>query len=107
MDFGGGDQIRFERSGKAGIVTLTRPKALNAVTHAMVKALSAALAAWEDDPAVAVVDGQGGGQGVFRRRRHPGHLRGRPRRQAAGRVLRRRVPAQRRRSSGSGNPMSR
>ncbi|EHK56316.1 enoyl-CoA hydratase/isomerase family protein, partial [Allomesorhizobium alhagi] len=53
MDFGGGDEIRFERSGKAGIVTLTRPKALNAVTHRMVRALSAALAAWEADPGVA------------------------------------------------------
>ena len=40
MDFGGGDQIRFERLGKAGIVTLTRPDALNALTHRMVKALS-------------------------------------------------------------------
>ena len=55
MDFGGGDQIRFERTGKAGIVTLTRPKALNALTHRMVKALSAALTAWEDDRGVEVV----------------------------------------------------
>lgn len=55
MDFGGGDQIRFERSGKAGIVTLTRPKALNAVTHAMVKALTKALSAWEQEPGVEVV----------------------------------------------------
>ncbi len=55
MDFGGGDQIRFERHGKAGIVTLTRPKALNALTHQMVKALSSALTAWETDPDVAVV----------------------------------------------------
>jgi enoyl-CoA hydratase len=55
MDFGGGDQIRFERSGKAGIVTLTRPKALNALTHRMVKALSTALTAWEDDSGVEVV----------------------------------------------------
>ncbi len=55
MDFGGGDQIRFERQGLAGIVTLTRPKALNALTHQMVKALSAALHAWEADPGVAVV----------------------------------------------------
>lgn len=55
MDFGGGDEIRFERSGKAGIVTLTRPKALNALTHRMIKALSAALTAWEDDPDVEVV----------------------------------------------------
>ena len=52
MDFGGGDQIRFERSGKAGIVTLTRPKALNALTRQMVNALSAALAAWEHDGGV-------------------------------------------------------
>src|SRR5690606_9489552 len=55
MDFGGGDEIRFERIGKAGVVTLTRPKALNAVTHKMVNALFAALSAWEADPAVALV----------------------------------------------------
>lgn len=55
MDFGGGDQIRFERLGKAGIVTLTRPDALNALTHRMVKALSAALSAWEADSGVDVV----------------------------------------------------
>ncbi|MEP9389243.1 enoyl-CoA hydratase/isomerase family protein [Mesorhizobium sp. KR9-304] len=55
MDFGGGDEIRFERSGKAGIVTLTRPNALNALTRRMVNALSAALAAWESDSGVEVV----------------------------------------------------
>ncbi len=55
MDFGGGDEIRFERTGKAGVVTLTRPKALNALTHRMVKALSAALTAWENDRGVEVV----------------------------------------------------
>ena len=42
MDFGGGDEILFERRGKAGVVTLNRPKALNAVTHKMVLALSRA-----------------------------------------------------------------
>ena len=55
MDFGGGDEIRFERMGKAGVVTLTRPKALNAVTHRMVKALSAALEAWAADDGVEAV----------------------------------------------------
>ena len=55
MDFGGGEDIRFERLGAAGVVTLTRPKALNAVTHAMVLALTRALAAWADDPEVALV----------------------------------------------------
>jgi len=55
MDFGGGDEIRFERLGRAGVVTLTRPKALNAVTHGMVKALGRALDAWEADAGVGVV----------------------------------------------------
>jgi enoyl-CoA hydratase len=54
--------IRFERRGVAGLVTLDRPDALNAVTHAMVRALAAQLAAWEIDPAVTrvVVTAAGG-----------------------------------------------
>ncbi|MEO9337254.1 enoyl-CoA hydratase/isomerase family protein [Mesorhizobium sp. SB112] len=55
MDFGGGEEIRFERIGKAGVVTLTRPKALNALTHTMVKALSKALDAWQNDADVQAV----------------------------------------------------
>lgn len=55
MDFGGDDEIRFERSGAAGIVTLTRPQALNALTHKMVLALSRALTAWQVDGDVALV----------------------------------------------------
>lgn len=55
MDFGGGDEIRFERTGRAAIVTLTRPKALNAVTHNMVGALSRALTEWQADRDVALV----------------------------------------------------
>ncbi len=62
MDFDGGDEIRFERTGKAGIVTLTRPKALNALTHRMVLALSRALTAWEKDPGVSVVLVRGEGR---------------------------------------------
>ena len=49
------DDILFERRGAAGIVTLNRPKALNAVTHAMVLALRAQLDRWADDPAVTRV----------------------------------------------------
>lgn len=55
MDFGGGDEIRFERIGRAGVVTLTRPKALNALSHGMLNALAAALPAWAADDAVALV----------------------------------------------------
>jgi enoyl-CoA hydratase len=54
-DFGGGDEIRFEREGLAGIVTLTRPKSLNAVTHGMVLALERALDAWRADDGVHLV----------------------------------------------------
>jgi len=62
MDFGGGDEIRFERIGHAGVVTLTRPKALNALTHGMVRALAKALVAWEADPGVALVLVKGEGR---------------------------------------------
>ena len=51
--------IRVE--GRAGRITLTRPKALNALSYDMCRAMDAALVAWADDPAVAlvVVDAEG------------------------------------------------
>ena len=55
MDFGGEEEIRFERMGFAGVVTLNRPQALNALTHRMIKALSKALLAWEADASVKAV----------------------------------------------------
>ena len=55
VDFNGGDEIAFERIGRAGVVTLTRAKALNALTHTMVKALAAALTAWADEADVDLV----------------------------------------------------
>jgi enoyl-CoA hydratase len=48
-------EILFERRGAAGIVTLNRPKALNAVTHTMVRALREQLDRWADDAAIARV----------------------------------------------------
>jgi enoyl-CoA hydratase len=55
-------EILFDRRGAAGIVTLNRPKALNAVTHGMVRLLHAQLSAWRDDASVTrvVVTGAGG-----------------------------------------------
>jgi enoyl-CoA hydratase len=47
--------IVFERRGAAGIVTLNRPQALNAVNLAMVRALAAQLDAWAGDDAVTRV----------------------------------------------------
>ncbi len=48
-------EILFDRQGAAGIVTLNRPKALNAVTHEMVLALRAQLEDWAGDPSVTRV----------------------------------------------------
>ncbi|WP_343037822.1 enoyl-CoA hydratase/isomerase family protein [Ancylobacter pratisalsi] len=42
--------IRFEKRGRVGIATLDRPRALNALDHAMVRALRAALENWIGDP---------------------------------------------------------
>ncbi|MDE3079212.1 MAG: enoyl-CoA hydratase/isomerase family protein [Paracoccaceae bacterium] len=48
-----GTHIRIE--GRAGRITLTRPQALNALTHEMCREIDAALIGWADDPAVALV----------------------------------------------------
>jgi enoyl-CoA hydratase/carnithine racemase len=57
--------ILFERRGAAGIVTLNRPQALNAVTHAMVCALRVQIDAWADDSAVTRVVIQAAGARAF------------------------------------------
>jgi len=58
-------EILFERRGTAGIVTLNRPKALNAVTLAMVRALTQQLQDWADDPAVTRVVLTAAGERAF------------------------------------------
>src|SRR5262249_4735718 len=46
-------EILLDRRGTAGIVTLNRPAALNAVTRAMVRTLREALERWRHDGAVS------------------------------------------------------
>jgi enoyl-CoA hydratase/carnithine racemase len=58
-------EILFERRGAAGVVTLNRPQALNAVTHAMVRALADQLREWEDDAAVSRVIITASGERAF------------------------------------------
>ena len=58
-------EILLERRGAAGIVTLNRPKALNAVSLGMVHALSAQLADWADDEAVTRVIITANGERAF------------------------------------------
>ncbi len=47
--------ILIRKDGRAGRITLNRPKALNAVTWEMIKAIDAALADWRKDDAVDLV----------------------------------------------------
>ncbi|MBA3593675.1 MAG: enoyl-CoA hydratase/isomerase family protein [Polaromonas sp.] len=47
--------VLTEVRGQVGFITLNRPKALNALSLAMVRELAAALTAWHDDPAVLAV----------------------------------------------------
>jgi enoyl-CoA hydratase len=58
-------EILFERRGAAGLITLNRPAALNAVTHGMVLALRAQLDAWGDDPAITRVVITAAGERAF------------------------------------------
>jgi len=46
------DEILFERQGHAGVITLNRPKALNALTLNMVRAMMPVLQAWATDDGV-------------------------------------------------------
>jgi enoyl-CoA hydratase len=56
------DDILFSRRGAAGLVTLNRPQALNAVTHGMVLALRRRLDRWAHDGSIdrVIVTGAGG-----------------------------------------------
>jgi enoyl-CoA hydratase/carnithine racemase len=51
-----------EIQGHAGLITLNRANALNALSLAMVRDITAALLAWRDDPAVLVVGIRGMGR---------------------------------------------
>jgi enoyl-CoA hydratase len=47
--------LSIRTEGRAGRITLARPQALNALTHAMVREIDDALAGWEGDDSVALV----------------------------------------------------
>jgi len=54
--------ILHRRQGRIARITLNRPRALNALTPDMIMALSAALAGYQDDPAVHAVVVEGAGR---------------------------------------------
>jgi enoyl-CoA hydratase len=54
-----------ERQGSAGLITLNRPLALNALTLGMVREMRRVLDAWENDPSVTRVVVTGAGEKAF------------------------------------------
>src|SRR4029079_813158 len=61
MEASASDEVLVRREGRAGRITMNRPKALNALTHAMVGRIWGALLSWRDDPGVELIllDGAG------------------------------------------------
>ncbi len=57
--------ILFERRGSLALITLNRPKALNALTLDMMRALDPRLDEWEADPHVQAVVIRGAGERAF------------------------------------------
>ncbi len=58
-------QIQFEQRGVLGLITLNRPKALNALTHSMCTAMLETLEEWAKDDGVQAVAIQGAGERAF------------------------------------------
>ncbi|MGW6732442.1 enoyl-CoA hydratase/isomerase family protein [Streptomyces sp. NPDC055013] len=56
------DAVLLHTKGRAAHITLNRPKALNALTHAMVRRIDQALTEWQHDPAVETVVIAGAGE---------------------------------------------
>ncbi|MCY7319373.1 MAG: enoyl-CoA hydratase/isomerase family protein [Ramlibacter sp.] len=55
-------EVQAEVRGHIGLLTLNRPRALNALSLGMIRQLAAALLAWRDDPAVHAVAIRGMGK---------------------------------------------
>lgn len=59
------DDVLFEIRGRAGLITLNRPQALNALNHAMCVSIYAQMKAWIDEPLVERVVIRGAGDRAF------------------------------------------
>ncbi|MEV5510990.1 enoyl-CoA hydratase/isomerase family protein [Streptomyces orinoci] len=59
---GSEEAVLFHTAGRAAHITLNRPRALNALNHAMVRRIDEALKVWERDPAVETVVITGAGE---------------------------------------------
>ncbi|MEU3572134.1 enoyl-CoA hydratase/isomerase family protein [Kitasatospora sp. NPDC036755] len=61
----GTDEVLLQREGRAGLIVLNRPAALNALTHGMVRTIAESLDAWEQDERVDTVVVTGAGDRAF------------------------------------------
>ncbi|HEY4114557.1 MAG TPA: enoyl-CoA hydratase/isomerase family protein [Rhizomicrobium sp.] len=59
------EEVLFDHRGAVGLITLNRPKALNALTHAMCLSMKAQLDEWARDEAVKTVAIRGLGEKAF------------------------------------------
>lgn len=59
------EDVLFEKRGRGGIITLNRPKALNALTLDMVHAMREQLDEWRDDRDIELVVIRGAGERAF------------------------------------------
>jgi enoyl-CoA hydratase len=59
------EDLIIARDGSLGVITLNRPKAINALTLAMTRGISTALDAFEADPSIALVLIEGNGDRGF------------------------------------------
>lgn len=59
------EDVLFEIRGRAGVITLNRPKALNALTREMLVAFYDRVKAWDADPAVERIIVRGAGDRAF------------------------------------------
>ena len=59
------EDVLFEARGGVGFITLSRPKALNALTLPMIRAIGQQLATWQEDFSVRAVVIQGAGERAF------------------------------------------
>jgi enoyl-CoA hydratase len=60
-----GDEVLIGQQGTLGVITLNRPKALNALSLEMIRQIAAALQKWEKDASVAMVLFVGAGERAF------------------------------------------
>ena len=60
-----GPEILSKIDGHAGVITLNRPKALNALSLPMMREITRLLMDWKDDPRVSVIIIQSGGGKAF------------------------------------------